>query len=138
MQDLEIAKKRLSEKSLVLSIVKRGGIILETASNGISGFLGAIGKFGNRLEGSSVADKIVGKAIALLCVYAKVEAVYAKILSKEAEKVFEKYKIYHEWDVMVENILNVSKVEKCPFEKLAAEISDPKDAYKKLKLYKSL
>ena len=66
MQNLEIAKKRLNEKSLTLSIVKNGEIIFETVSNGISGFLEAIGKFGDGLEGTSVADTVTGKAIALL------------------------------------------------------------------------
>jgi len=130
---LEIVKERLSEKSLTLSIVKNGEIIFETVSNGISGFLEAIEKFGDGLEGASVADRVTGKAIALLCVYAKVKAVYAIILSKGAKSVFEKHAVYHEWEELVENILDVKKAGICPFEKLANEISNPKDAYKRLK-----
>ncbi len=133
MQDLELAKERLNEKSLTLSIVKNGEIIFETVSNGISGFLEAIEKFGDGLEGTSVADRVTGKAIALLCVYAKVKAVYAIILSKGAKSVFEKHAVYHEWEELVENILDVKKAGICPFEKLANEISNPKDAYKRLK-----
>jgi hypothetical protein len=133
MKDLETAKKRLNENSLTLSIVKNGEIIFENASNGISGFLEAIEKFGDGLEGASVADRVAGKAIALLCVYAKVEAVYALILSKEAKSVFEKYATHHEWKGLVENILDVKKAGICPFENLATEISNPKDAYRKLK-----
>jgi len=132
-QDLEIAKKRLNEKRLTLSIVKNGEIIFETVSNGISGFLEAIEKFGDGLEGASVADRVAGKAIALLCVYAKVEAVYALILSKGAKSVFEKYEIHHEWKELVENILDVKKAGICPFEKLATEISNSKDVYRKFK-----
>lgn len=134
MQDLEIAKERLNEKSLTLSIVKNGEIIFETVSNGISGFLEAIEKFGDGLEGTSVADRVTGKAIALLCVYAKVKAVYALILSKGAKSVFEKHAIHHEWNELVENILDVNKTRICPFEKLAKEISNPKNAYRKLKI----
>ena len=130
---MEIVKERLSEKSLTLSIVKNGEIIFETVSNGISGFLEAIEKFGDGLEGASVADRVTGKAIALLCVYAKVKAVYAIILSKGAKSVFEKHAVYHEWEELVENILDVKKAGICPFEKLANEISNPKDAYKRLK-----
>jgi hypothetical protein len=132
-QDLEIAKKRLNEKRLTLSIVKNGEIIFETASNGISGFLEAIEKFGDMLEGVSIADRVAGKAIALLCAYAKVKAVYALILSKGAKSVFEKQAVYHEWKELVENILDVKKAGICPFEKLAKEISNPKNAYGRLK-----
>jgi len=133
MQDLEIAKERLSEKSLTLSIVKSGNILFETASHGISGFLEAIEKLGGMLEGSSVADMVAGKAIALLCVYAKVKAVYAVILSKKAKAVLEENMVYHEWEGLVENILGANRTEICPFEKLATEISNPNDAYRRLK-----
>jgi hypothetical protein len=133
IQDLEIAKKRLNERRLTLSIVKNGKIIFETVSNGISGFLEAIEKFGDGLEGASVADRVTGKAIALLCVYAKVKAVFALILSKGAKSVFEKHAIHHEWNELVENILDVKKMETCPFEKLVEEISNPKNAYGRLK-----
>jgi len=133
MQDLEIAKKRLDEESLTLSIVKDGKVVFETVSHGVSGFLEAIEKLGEGLEGASVADRIAGKAIALLCIYAKVKAVYAIILSKGAKTVFEKYAVYHEWNNLVENILDIDKAGICPFEKLATKISNPNDAYRKLK-----
>jgi hypothetical protein len=133
-QDLTIAKKRLSEEeSLTLTMAKNGEIIFETYSHGISGFLEAVEKLGDMLNGASVADKVVGKAIALLCVYAKVKVVYAATLSKGAKAFFEKHGVYHEWDELVENILDYKKAGICPFEKLATEISNPNEAYKRLK-----
>ena len=133
MQDLEIAKKRLNENGPALSIVKNGEIVFEAATRGVSGFLEAIEKFRNELEGASVADRIVGKAIALLCAYAKVKAIYAMVLSENAKDVLEENMVYHEWESLVENILDTNKTELCPFEKLAMTISSPKDAYKRLK-----
>jgi hypothetical protein len=133
MQDLEKAKKRLEQNNLTLSIVKNGKIIFENSSHGIGGFLTAIEKCGKRLEGASVADRITGKAIALLCVYSKVQAVYAIILSRSAKTLLEKYAIHHEWNQLVENILNANGEDTCPFEKLAKEISNPNEAYGKLK-----
>ncbi len=133
MQDLEKAKKHLNEKNLTLSIVKNNETIFETKSHGISGFLEAIGKLADSLNGASIADKIVGKAIALLCVYARVKAVYAVTLSKQAKSVFEQHSIYHKWENLAENTLDINKTASCPFEKLATKISNPKDAYLKLK-----
>jgi len=133
LQDLANAKRRLGEKRLTLCLVKDGKIIFETDSHGISGFLEAVEKFGLRLERVSVADRIAGKAVALLCVYAKVKAVYARTLSKEAKRVFEENHVYHEWDYLVEQILGTDNSEICPFEKLAANISNPSRAYKRLK-----
>jgi hypothetical protein len=133
MNDLEIAKTQLHRKELTLAIVKNGEVLFETHSHRISGFLGAIEKLGNILEGATVADRVAGKAIALLCVYAKISDVYAEVLSEKAKTVFEENRIRHEWKELVANILNFNKSQVCPFEKAAAEISDPKDAYKAFK-----
>ena len=133
MLDLEIAKDRLSEDGLTLSIVKNGEVVFETVSHGVSGFLEAVEKFGDELEGASVADRIVGRAVALLCVYAKVGAVYAMVLSRNAKELLEENMVHYEWKRLVENILNVNKTELCPFERLAMEISSPRDAYERLK-----
>ena len=49
MNDLEIAKHTLSKKELTLAIVKNGEVLFETRSHRISGFLGAIEQFGDKL-----------------------------------------------------------------------------------------
>ncbi|MGA2309351.1 MAG: DUF1893 domain-containing protein [Candidatus Bathyarchaeia archaeon] len=133
MEDLRIAKKRLGEEGLTLSIVKDEQVLFETASHGISGVLRAIQELGERLNGASVADKIVGKAIALLCLYARIEGVYGTVMSREAKKLFEENKVHAEWDELIGNILDKCKSATCPFERLTAGITDPEEAYKKLK-----
>ena len=133
MNDLEIAKTQLHRKELTLAIVKNGEVLFETRSHRIAGFLGAIEKLGDVLEGAAVADRVAGKAIALLCVYAKISDVYAEVLSEKAKAVFEENSVRHEWKELVKNVLDLNKSGVCPFEKLAADISDPKDAYRKFK-----
>ena len=133
MKDLEIAKRRLGEAGLTLSIVKDEHVLFETASHGISGFLRAIGELGERLDEASAADKIVGKAIALLCLYAKIGRVYGSVMSVEARKLFEENKVHAEWEELVGSIMGNCKSATCPFEGLAAGITDPEEAYKKLK-----
>jgi len=133
MNDLEIAKNQLHRKELTLAIVKNGRVLFETHSHRISGFLGAIEKLGAILEGAAVADRVAGKAIALLCVYAKISNVYAEVLSGKAKAVFEENRIRHEWKELVKNVLDLNKSGVCPFEKAAADISDPKNAYRTFK-----
>ena len=113
--------------------MKNAEIVFETASHGISGFLEAVEKLGGELEGASVADRVVGKAIALLCVCTRFKAIYAITLSKNAKVVFEKHAVYHKWYNLVENILNGDKAGTCPFEKLATEISNLRENHEKLK-----
>jgi len=139
MNDLEVAKNQLYRKELTLAIVKNGEVLFETRSHRISGFLSASEQFGDELEGASVADRVAGKAIALLCVYAKIKKVFAEVLSKKAKTVFEQNGVHHEWKELVDSVLDLNKKGVCPFEKAADGVSDPKDAYRTFKaLQKSL
>ncbi len=133
MNDLEKAKTQLTQKQLTLVIVKNGEILFETQFHRISGFLTAIEQLGKNLENASIADKVVGKAVALLCVYARVKAVYAETLSSEAKSLFEENGVPYEWKEMVETILDDKKQDMCPFEKEATNITDPKEAYIRFK-----
>ncbi len=133
MNDLEIAKKLLIEKQLTLVIVKNGKTLFETRGHGISGFLNAIEKLGKTLECATVADKVAGKAVALLCVYAGIAAVYAEVLSTKAKGFFDQNGVVLEWRELVDNILDDKKQDMCPFEKEATSIPNPKEAYDRFK-----
>jgi len=135
MQDLKIAKLRLKEEDLTLVIVKNGRVIFETESQGVGGFLQAIEKFGKELVASSVADKIVGAAAAMLCAYSEVATVFAVTISEEGIKVLEDNGISYQFENRVPNILNQDRTDVCPFEKLAIGSRDPKEAYEKLKSF---
>ena len=113
--------------------MKNGEVLFETGSHLISGFLAAIEQLGDRLEGASVADRVAGKAIALLCVYAGISNVYAEVVSKKAIAAFDENGIPCEWEELVDNILDLNRTGVCPFEKAAADISDPESAYNTFK-----
>ena len=134
-RDLELAKFKLKEKDLTLVIVKEGKIIFETKSQGVSGFLQAIEKIGKRLVASSVADKIVGAAAAMLCAYSEIASVFAVTVSEEGIRVLEDNNVFYQFENQVPNILNHDKTHICPFEKLAIGSKNPKEAYTKLKSF---
>ena len=129
MTDLEIAKNEFYEENLTLAIVKNGALLYSTKSHRISGFLDALEKCGANLQGASLADRVVGKAVAFLCVHAKINEVYAAVLSRKAMVVFKQNNIVFHWGKLVENILDSNKAGMCPFEKATAEFSDPEKAY---------
>jgi hypothetical protein len=133
LKDLETAKRGLSERHLTLCVVKEGNVVFEARTHGVLGFMEAVEEFKDRLDGASVADRVVGKAIALLCVYANVGAVYAATVSKAAKALLGGNSVYLEWDSLVENILGADKSKTCPFEQLVDRIADPSEAYRKLK-----
>lgn len=133
MLDLELAKLALRENNLSLVIVKEEQIVFETRVHGIEGFTRAIEKSGEKLAGSSVADRIVGRAAALLCAYAQVAAVFAVTVSKEGVKILALNDIRYEYENLVPNILNHDKTAICPFEQLTAGLANPEEAYTTLK-----
>jgi len=129
MGDLELAKRSLYDKQLTLVIVKNGQVLFETDSHRISGFIRAIDELGVQLRSSVVADRVAGKALALLCVYAGITEVYAEVLSKKAKALFEERKLTFEYKQLVDNVLDPNKSGVCPFEKAAADISEPENSY---------
>jgi hypothetical protein len=132
-QDLDFAKLKLLEKDLSLVIVKNGKVIFETKKQGINGLLQAIEELNKNLVGSSAADKIVGVAAAMLCVYAGVISIFALTISEEGIKVLEDNNITYLFKKKVLNILNRYKNDVCPFEKMAMDSGSPDDTYVKLK-----
>jgi len=132
-KDLELAQFRLTNEDLSLVIVKKGKVIFETKKPGINGFLQAIENLDKNLVKSSVADKIVGVAAAMLCVYAGVSSVFAMTVSDPGIKVLEDNKITYRFANKVSNIMNHSKNDVCPFEKVAIASGSSEEAYGKLK-----
>lgn len=135
MRDLELAKQILKEKNLSLAIVKDGKLIFESRLQGIIGLIQAIDNLSDGLHSSSVADKVVGRAAALLIAYSYVSEVYAATISYEGLSVLMKYGIKAEYDNTVPKIMNRRGDDICPFEKIALLAHSPREAYEKLKEY---
>lgn len=106
------------------------------ASNGYysydSGIKPVISKLNENIryfDGLTVADKIVGKASAMLLTLSGVKKVYAKILSKWGRDIFEKYNIEYECEKLVPVIINRYGTGMCPMEVTVKDIEDLNDAY---------
>jgi hypothetical protein len=133
MSDIEIAKQFLKKKRLSLVVVKDGTTIFHSRSSGISGLLEAVERLRNDLNGSSVADRVVGRAAALLLASSQVGIVYALTLSVEGLKVLEENGIPLQYEKLVPKILDKSGRDICPFERFSMTISSLSEAYEKLK-----
>lgn len=130
LNDLQLAKERLIKGGLALVIAKDSKVLFESGEHGILPFVNAVELLGAEMINSSVADRVVGKAIALLCAYVGVRAVYASILSRSAKHVLNAYGIYLEWGSVVEHILDARRSRPCPFEMAVEFVNDPTEAYR--------
>ena len=87
---------------------------------------------GKNIEGYSVYDKIVGKAVASLLVLAKVGFVYAKTMSKLAKEYLEKYNLKFEYETLTDNIINRKNTGICPMEQTVLNLDNPRECFEAL------
>lgn len=131
MKDITKAKTIL--ESGYTCVLVKGKMSFTSKRNGIVPMV----KFLNDeidLEGFSVADKIVGKAVAMLFVLAEVKEVYAEVLSKTAISVLEANGIAYSYKILTDNIINRQGTGLCPMEETVKDIFDCKQAYEKIKV----
>ena len=109
------------------------------ASNGYVSFESGIRPVIDRLNediyyfrGLSVADKIVGKASAMLFSLSGVKEVYAAVLSQSGKEILDKYGIDYEYGKLVDYIVNRKGDGMCPMEMTVKDIDDLKEAYEAL------
>lgn len=127
--DVLQAKSALNGHTIALC---KGDTLTVCDKNGIRPMLDFISD-GNDLSGFSVADLVVGKAVATLFVYAKIKCVYSKVMSKPALEYLQSHGIDVQYDSLVENIMNRAGDGICPMEQCVQNIDDASVAYAALK-----
>lgn len=129
MSDLENAKIALNGHTIALC---KGDKILTSDKKGVTPMVEFIDS-GLNLKGYSVADLIVGKAVAMLYVKAGIVAVYAKTISKSAIQVLKNFNISFCYDVLTDKIINRKGNDICPMEKVVSDTDNVDIAYNLIK-----
>ena len=124
--DWELAKHHLHAGGYTC-VLRKGERELTDERRGVRPLLELL-KSREDFEGWSVADKVVGKASALLYCLLKVKRVYAPIISRSALEVLESHGIPCEYHRLVPGIRNRTGTGPCPMEAATANITDPKEA----------
>lgn len=130
MKDVLKAKELLTDDKTLVFV--KGDSVIDSKLSGVKPLIGFIND-GVNLNGYSLADKIVGKAQAMLSVKAGIVEVYAKVMSKAGAKILDKYNIPYSYETLVDEIINRKGDDICPMEKTVKDIDDLDEAYKALK-----
>jgi hypothetical protein len=125
MEDIDLARSLLEEEKWNLVIVKRGQVFFSSRERGVAPFFQAIQSMGKSLHNAAVADRIVGLAVAMLCLYARIASVYAGIASQGALDMLKKKGVTVSSQSVVPYISNYDGTDLCPFEKLAGNCQRP-------------
>jgi len=88
---------------------------------------------GKDIYNSVIGDRILGRASALLCRYANVQAVYSPQGTKTGIALLIMGGVPCQVDKLIPFINNRAGDGLCPFEKMLKDIDSPDDAYNKLK-----
>lgn len=129
MTDLQTAKNNLAGHTICLC---KNGKCIYSDKRGISPMMNFIAE-GIDLSGYSVADRIVGKATAMLFVKCRIKKVYAHALSQSGKKYLELYGVVYEYGTLTEKIINRAGTDICPMEKAVLNSNDADEAYMILK-----
>ena len=126
---IEDLKDILLKENHTIVIYKSDASVIVSNDRGVAPLMQLLKEDALQLRDSMVADKVIGKAAALLMVYAGVKEVYTPTISKPAVEVFENNDIKLTYDKIVDRIINRKGDGLCPMETLCLDINDPEEAF---------
>lgn len=125
--DLDLARALLIANKDATLVAVRGDEIVVCRDRGVKPLLKMVAE-GRSLKGFSVADKVVGKAPALLYAVLGPEAVFSPVMSWTGRAVLLTAGIFVSHDVLVPHISNRAKSGQCPMDESVTNIWEPYEA----------
>lgn len=132
MTDISGKAKALLHKENY-SIVIMNGDTYTSTKKGIAPLMDILADNPSFLNGATVADKVIGRAAALLMIYGGVKEVYSDVISTHALDTFKANDILVEYGECVPYIINRTKDGMCPMENAVLDVTEPQEAYEILK-----
>ncbi len=133
MNDKELAINKLKESDYTLVIVKDNKVVYKSKKESVGSIVGLLENDPEILENAIVADKIIGRAVAMVCDYSSVKYCFGKIVSNGAVDIFEKRNLKYDAELIVKAIKNRDNTDLCPIEKLTLDVDDSKEGIKRIK-----
>ena len=133
IRDMDLAREIILKTDYSIVVIKNSKILTKKRGVGIRPILEAIDELNNSICGSVIGDRILGKASALLCRYAKAKGVYSHQATKMAIALLIMADIPSQIDQMVPYIKNRNGDGVCPFEEMLKGVESPDEAYNILK-----
>ncbi|NPV70590.1 MAG: DUF1893 domain-containing protein [Firmicutes bacterium] len=131
--DLSLARSLLDSGYSVV-LVRDGIELAARAGNGVKPLLEAVDAAKGDVDGAALADRVVGVAVAKMCVLFGVRAVHGSLMSEPAKQILEDGGIIASFDRLVPRILNRTKTGPCPIEAMALGPVSPEELFKDLRV----
>lgn len=124
--------KNLLEKENYTCVISDGALSFTSYARGVKPLVGFL-ESGNIPTGCFAADKVVGKATALIYVLLKIRRLYAKVVSEPALALLTAHRIEVTYETLVPNIRSRAGDGICPFEQAVLGVEDLRIAYATIK-----
>lgn len=131
--EAEQAVRRYLEETNASCVIEKGGRRSVSFDSGIRPLLLWLEEDAACLRGAVAADKIVGRAAALLLAYGGAAYVYGAVMSEGARQVLTDHHIRFDSGRIVESIRNRQGTGICPMEQRVLGIDEPQKAYETLR-----
>ena len=129
---LEQAKAALRGELTFAAILKNGELVT-SEKKGIAPMMALLAEDESVLQGAVVADRVIGRAAALLMQKAGASEAYGEVVSSHALRAFEAAGLSFSYGKEVEYIINRAGTGMCPMEETVLGISSAEEAYAALK-----
>ena len=114
-------------------VLQNGKIVYEAEGRGVSPLMRLYDNDIEKLKNAEVADKIIGKAAAMILHLGGAKAVHGEIMSRSAVEYLSAKGIEHRYGRYVDIISNRTGNGICPIEKSVLETDDPEEGIKLIK-----
>ena len=133
VRDIELAREILSTTDYSFVVINYGKIWKEKKGDGIRPMLETIEEMGEDIYNSVIGCRILGKAAAFLCRYAKASGVYSLQGTKTGIALLIMGGVPCQVDEMISYIKSRNDDDVYSFEKSLENVDSPEEAYRILK-----
>lgn len=133
INDLELARKIISTTDHSFVVISYGKIWKQKKGEGIIPIMEAIEEMEEDIYDSVIGNKILGKASALLCRYAKAQAVYSPQGTKTGIALLIMGGVPCQVDELIPQNMITNDDNNLTYEKFLEDVTSPEEAYNILK-----
>jgi hypothetical protein len=123
-QDLDIAVRAVNEGASV-AVAKGGRLLASRDGHTVRPLIEALDEVGAESRGAVVADKVLGRAAALVIIAFGVPVVYGAVMSDHGREALESAGIAHSYGRLVGFIANRTGDGMCPIEQMSLGFDEP-------------
>jgi hypothetical protein len=134
-RDVEHARQILDAENLAFVLVRDGDVLSRGTEQGVVELLATVDSLGAKVGGASLADKVVGKAVALIVAHFGLREVDTRIASVAARDYLAARSIPLRADTIVPTIVNRRRDGSCPMELLTVPVDDAAEGVAKLRAF---